>query len=123
MSPSSYPHLTATRRSVLRGGLAAAGLGALSACGSQVAPMPKVRPGQDVWRRFAGTTINFISENTAPTAAIAANLAPFEKLTGIKVQIVNLELTALVQRVALDMASGDAQYQVVYADPYQVLAP
>lgn len=123
MSPSPYPRPTTTRRSVLRGGLAAAGLGALSACGSQVAPMPKVRPGQDLWRRFAGTTINFISENTAPTAAIAANLAPFERLTGIKVQIVNLELTALVQRVALDMASGDAQYQVVYADPYQVLAP
>ena len=34
-----------------------------------------------------------------------------------------LELTALVQRVALDLASGRAQYQVLYADPYQVLAP
>lgn len=85
--------------------------------------MPGFDAGDDVWRRFAGTTINFISENTAPTAAIAANLAPFEELTGIRVNIANLQLPALVQRVALDMASGDAQYQVIYADPYQVLAP
>uniref|UniRef100_UPI000DF7A97E extracellular solute-binding protein n=1 Tax=Desertihabitans aurantiacus TaxID=2282477 RepID=UPI000DF7A97E len=77
----------------------------------------------DEWRRFAGTTINFISENTAPTAAIAANLQPFTELTGIDVRIVNLELSALVQRVALDLASGQSQYHVIYADPYQVLAP
>ncbi|MEV8638116.1 extracellular solute-binding protein [Streptosporangium sp. NPDC051023] len=67
--------------------------------------------------------MNFISENTAPTAAIAANVSPFTDLTGINVNIVTLELTALVQRVALDLASGRAQYQVIYADPYQVLAP
>jgi multiple sugar transport system substrate-binding protein len=115
--------LLTSRRSLLRAGLAAGALGALGACGSDFRPMPAFQRGDDVWRRFAGTTINFISENTAPTAAIAANLAPFERLTGIKVNIVNLELSALVQRVALDMAGGDAQYQVIYADPYQVLAP
>ncbi|MEV1243739.1 extracellular solute-binding protein [Nonomuraea sp. NPDC049750] len=77
----------------------------------------------DQWRQFQGATLNFISENTAPTAAIAANTKPFTDLTGINVNIVTLELTALVQRVALDLASGRAQYQVIYADPYQVLAP
>ncbi len=118
-----------TRRSVLRAGLWTAGALAspavLSACGGQdeTEPVPELAAGEDPWRRFAGTTINFISENTAPTAAIAANLQPFTDLTGITVQIVNLELSALVQRVALDMASGDAQYHVIYADPYQVLAP
>ena len=56
----------------------------LGACGEDSRAMPKLDAGEDVWRRFAGTRINFISENTAPTAAIAANLAPFEKLTGIK---------------------------------------
>ncbi|GAB2674543.1 extracellular solute-binding protein [Thalassiella azotivora] len=117
-----------TRRSLLRAGLlgagALAGTGALAGCsGDAPRPVPSLTPGQDPWRRFEGTTINFISENTAPTAAIAANLQPFRDLTGIDVQIVNLELSALVQRVALDMASGDARYQVIYADPYQVLAP
>jgi multiple sugar transport system substrate-binding protein len=116
-----------TRREVLRAGAwgagALAGAALLGACGKEEAPVPPLAQGSDPWRRFAGTTINFISENTAPTAAIAANLKPFTDLTGIRVQIVNLELSALVQRVALDMASGDAQYQVIYADPYQVLAP
>lgn len=119
---------TLSRRSLLRAGLAGGGAlafpGLLSGCaGSDAAPVPSLQAGTNPWRRFAGTTINFISENTAPTAAIAANLKPFTELTGITVKIVNLELSALVQRVALDMASGAAQYQVIYADPYQVLAP
>jgi multiple sugar transport system substrate-binding protein len=131
MSPPALPPIGArrvSRRSLLRAGATGAGFlavpGLLSACGrSDREPVPPLSPGQDPWRRFSGTTINFISENTAPTAAIAANLAPFTELTGITVRIVTLELSALVQRVALDMASGTAQYQVIYADPYQVLAP
>ncbi len=118
---------TLTRRRVLQFGSLGAGLlatGSLAGCDSDApAPLPDAAPGSDPWRRFAGTTINFISENTAPTAAIAANLKPFTELTGVTVNIVNLELQALVQRVALDMAGGKAQYDVIYADPYQVLAP
>ncbi|WP_344978534.1 extracellular solute-binding protein [Streptosporangium fragile] len=114
-----------SRRDVLRGALAAGASlalgGSLSACGSRSdAPWTA---SDDQWRQFQGATLNFISENTAPTAAIAANTRPFTDLTGINVNIVTLELTALVQRVALDLASGRAQYQVIYADPYQVLAP
>ena len=30
---------------------------------------------------------------------------------------------AMVQKVALDFASGEGAYQIVYADPYQVMAP
>jgi multiple sugar transport system substrate-binding protein len=114
-----------TRRQVLgRAGMGAAALalpGAFAACGdSSEAPTPVTG---DEWKQFAGTTINFISENTAPTSAIAANLKPFTDLTGINVKISQLELTALVQKVALDFASGIGAYDVVYADPYQVLAP
>ncbi|WP_199434377.1 extracellular solute-binding protein [Qaidamihabitans albus] len=113
------------RRTVLRGALAGgaalAGGGLLSACGGR---QDAVRIAtDDRWRQFAGTTLNFISENTAPTAAIAANLRPFTELTGINVNIITLELTALVQKVALDLAGGESQYHVIYADPYQVLAP
>src|SRR5215212_3795398 len=79
--------------------------------------------GGDKWKQFAGTTINFISENTAPTSAIAANLIPFKDLTGISVTIQQLELTSLAQRVALDFGSHSGEYHVVYADPYQVMAP
>lgn len=112
------------RRAVLGSALAGAGALAtgLAGCSRPPAAMPAYRGG-DVWRRFAGTTINFISENTAPTAAIAADTRPFTELTGITVRIVSLDLASLVQRVALDLAGGQAQYHVIYADPYQVLAP
>jgi multiple sugar transport system substrate-binding protein len=110
-----------SRRDVLRGALAAGASLTLAGCGSR-SDAPRISGG-DPWRQFKGATLNFISENTAPTAAIAANIRPFTELTGINVSIVTLELSALVQRVALDLASGQAQYQVVYADPYQVLAP
>lgn len=110
------------RRTLLRG---AAGLAAFSgltaACGGRQ-DVARVAT-DDRWRQFAGATINFVSENTAPTAAIAANLRPFTELTGINVNIITLELTALVQKVALDLAGGESQYHVIYADPYQVLAP
>ncbi|MET9338749.1 extracellular solute-binding protein [Nonomuraea sp. NPDC003804] len=108
-------------RGALAAGAALAMTGTASACGTQ-ADAPRTA-GAGPWRQFQGTTLNFISENTAPTAAIAANTRPFTTLTGIDVKIVTLELTALVQRVALDLASGHSQYQVIYADPYQVLAP
>lgn len=79
--------------------------------------------GGGMWRQFEGTTLNFISENTAPTVAIAANLDKFTGLTGIKVNILQLELGALVQKAALDIGSGEGSYQVLYADPYQILTP
>ena len=99
--------------------------GLLEACGggSERRTLSPTPPSADEWRQFAGTTLNFISENTAPTSAIAANLKPFRDLTGINVKISQLELSALVQKVALDFASGIGSYHVVYADPYQVLAP
>ena len=92
----------------------------LGGCGSGNEAKPVAG---DEWKQFGGTTLNFISENTAPTSAIAANLKPFKDLTGIDIKISQLELTALVQKVALDFASGLGAYQIVYADPYQVLAP
>jgi multiple sugar transport system substrate-binding protein len=109
-----------TRRDVLR--MAGAGGAAvwLGGCGSSNTATPV--PG-DPWKQYAGTTLNFISENTAPTSAIAANLEPFKQLTGIDIKITQLELAAMVQRVALDFASGEGAYQIVYADPYQVMAP
>jgi multiple sugar transport system substrate-binding protein len=112
------------RELLVRGGAGLAALaapGALSACGGSQSAAPPPNSGD--WGRYAGTTLNFISENTAPTSAIAANLQPFKALTGIDVRITQLELSAMVQKVALDFASGLGAYQVVYADPYQVLAP
>lgn len=111
-----------SRRTVLQG----AGIGlmalTLAGCTSNTATGTSTAGGGG-WKQFSGTTINFISENTAPSAAIAANSKPFTDLTGIKVNITQMQLSDLVQKVKLDMSSGSSQYHVIYADPYQVLAP
>src|SRR5215208_1822767 len=112
-----------TRRDFLRitgAGLAGASLFGLAGCGQERGGGVA---GGDVWKQFKGTTLQFISENTPPTSAIAANLKPFKDRTGIDVKITQMELGALVEKVALDFGAGEGQYQVIYADPYQVLAP
>lgn len=113
-----------SRRTLIRSSLvggAALAAGATTACASR-SDVRRVAT-DDPWRQFAGTTLNFVSESTAPTAAIAANLEPFVELTGININIVTLELSAMTQKVALDLAGGQTQYQLIYADPYNVLAP
>ena len=90
---------TSRRELLQRAGIGAAALavpGWLAAgCGGSGAAV-KSNPSAGEWKQFAGTTLHFISENTAPTSAIAANLAPFKELTGIDIKISQLELTALV---------------------------
>jgi multiple sugar transport system substrate-binding protein len=116
-----------TRRNALKlgGSLAFASTAGslLAACGGSSSTTTSSSSTTDKWKQFSGTTLNFISENTSPSSAIAANSKPFTDMTGIKVNIQQMELGALVQKVALDFGSGNAQYHVIYADPYQVLAP
>ena len=97
----------------------------LAACGgSKTTSSPATASGGATdWKQFQGTTLNFISENTAPSAAIAGDSAAFTEKTGITIKIQQMELGALVQKVALDFGSGSASYDIIYADPYQVLAP
>lgn len=114
-----------SRRNLLLGAASSAALLALPGCGSSSSETPtgNVSSGGDPWKQFSGTTINFISENTSPSAAIAANLAPFEQLTGIKVNVQQMDLDKVVEKCKLDFSSGTAQNHVIYADPYQILAP
>src|SRR4051812_24273153 len=102
--------LSYTRRGVLR--MAGAGSAALwlGGCGSSNTAKPVAG---DEWKQFGGTTLNFISENTAPTSAIAANLKPFTDLTGIEIKIVQLELAALGPQGAVDFAPGPGAHQIV----------
>lgn len=74
------------------------------------------------WKQFAGVELNVITENTPPSSAIAANIKEFEDATGIKVNIQQMDLGTLVQKVGLDFSAGSSKYHVIYADPYQVLA-
>ena len=64
-----------TRRRFLTGAAGTAALLALPGCGEQTqTPTGSQGGGGDPWKQFSGTSINFISENTSPSAAIAANL-------------------------------------------------
>ncbi|MEG1516099.1 MAG: extracellular solute-binding protein [Clostridia bacterium] len=85
--------------------------------------LPKIQaPDGFDWRQFEGTTINFISENTTPSTAIAANIALFESVTGIKVVIEQADLNAVIEKVGLDVNAQTAKYQVAYLDPQQIMA-
>jgi multiple sugar transport system substrate-binding protein len=112
-----------SRRSFLKmtgAGLAGASLLGTAGCGGSGASFSS---SAEMWKQFMGTTFNFVSEYTAPTPTIAANLNGFKELTRINVNVLQLELGALVQKVALDIGSGEGAYQIVYADPYQIMAP
>jgi multiple sugar transport system substrate-binding protein len=99
----------------------------LAACGGGEAQTatsdPSATGGSSDWMQFKGTTLSFISENTAESSALAADAAAFTQKTGITINIQQMELGALVQKVALDFGSGRSAYDIIYADPYQVLAP
>lgn len=113
---------TFDRRMFLKG---AGGLVALTALGPGCmrTALAKQIADDATWKQVSGTTINFISENTPPTTAISKDLASFKQLTGIDVQITQMQLGALVQKVSLDFGSGRSAYDVIYADPYQIVAP
>lgn len=81
------------------------------------------RAAADKWKQFSGAKLNFISENTPPSSAAAAHMAAFTDLTGITVKITQEQLGDVVEKVALDFGAGTARYQLIYADPYQILAP
>ncbi len=81
------------------------------------------RANADMWKQFSGGKLNFISENTAPSSAASANIGAFKALTGIDVKITQTQLGNVVEKVALDMGSGAAAYELIYADPYQIMAP
>ncbi|NPV54977.1 MAG: sugar ABC transporter substrate-binding protein [Firmicutes bacterium] len=77
------------------------------------------------WRQFANDniTLHLLSEDTPPTAAIKAIIGEFEKKTGIKVEITQTRLEDVVAKVLMDFSAGAGDIELIYADPYQILAP
>jgi len=70
-----------------------------------------------------GIQINFLSEDTPPTAAIINHVNEFQDLTGITVNITQTNLSDVVTKVLLDFASNSGNIDVIYADPMQIMAP
>ncbi|MEZ4564887.1 MAG: extracellular solute-binding protein [Thermomicrobiales bacterium] len=119
---------TATRRRILQfsGALAAAyAAGATStARGAQDATTPEAEVSA-AWDQYRdkGLQLNFLSEDTPPTAAMINHVGVFEELTGIKVNITQTNLADVVTKVLLDFTSQAGDIHIVYADPMQILAP
>ncbi|WAH37963.1 extracellular solute-binding protein [Alicyclobacillus dauci] len=88
-----------------------------------VAGLPQITaPKGFNWKQYSGTTLNMITENTPPSSALAENIKEFEDVTGITVNIEQADLSTVAQKVALDFQAKSDKYQLIYADPYQMLA-
>ncbi|WP_276354557.1 ABC transporter substrate-binding protein [Cohnella caldifontis] len=91
--------------------------------GGWVEGLPKIEaPAGFDWKQFAGTTLNVITENTPPSSGLAANIETFEKATGIKVNIEQVNLDVVIEKAGLDFNARNDNYHIIYADPYQILA-
>ena len=62
---------------------------------------------------FRGQTIRLIGEDYPPLQAIARLKAEFEAETGIKVEIEGYEAETVLEKVALDLASGASRYDLI----------
>lgn len=78
-----------------------------------------------MWKQYEGKglTIDFVSEDTPPTGAIVNHLQEFEDLTGIKVNLTVINLADLGTKVLLDFSSAAGDIDVIYADPFIMIAP
>ncbi len=78
-----------------------------------------------MWKQYQGKniSINFVSEDTPPTAAIVNHLKEFEDLTGIKVNLTTTSLSEVGTKVLLDFSAAAGDIHVIYADPFIMLAP
>ncbi|WP_342047258.1 extracellular solute-binding protein [Bacillus sp. OTU530] len=88
----------------------------------EVKDLPEIQEPEGFdWRQFDGVTINMITENTPPSIALAANIWRFEAVTGIKINMELDNLGTVIEKTGLDMNAAAAKYQIIYADPYQIL--
>ncbi|MEH7384177.1 extracellular solute-binding protein [Bacillus sp. JJ1521] len=84
--------------------------------------LPKIEAPEGFnWRQFEGVKLNMISENTPPSAALAAQIDKFEEVTGINVNIEHKDLPTIIEKVGLDFNARSGDYQIIYADPFQIL--
>src|SRR5262249_30044356 len=97
----------------------------LTARGAQDAATPAAGSDSAAWEQYKGQGIqlNFLSEDTPPTAAIIKHVGEVQDLTAITLHITQTNLADVVTKVLLDFASQADDIHIIYADPMQILAP
>ena len=73
------------------------------------------------WKKYSGTTLNFIVENNINADILTKHVASFTDLTGINVNIVALDYDSMIQKINLDFISKTGKFTLIYVDPYQTL--
>lgn len=72
-------------------------------------------------KKFDGMTMNFIVENNLYANILLHESDEFSTVTGININILNVDYDTLFQKLNIDFISRSGKYQVVYVDPYQTL--
>ena len=116
--PNTFRQQSLSRRSVLGGGLAGAGL-LLTGCaggGSSSSAKRTFANEAEKWMQYKGTKLTFITENTPPSTGIKklVDQGAFKKLTGIDVEILQYDLPVMLQKAELDLRSGGKSYDLIY---------
>ncbi|WP_070000566.1 ABC transporter substrate-binding protein [Cellulosilyticum sp. I15G10I2] len=73
------------------------------------------------WKKYSGTTLNFIVENNINADILTKHAASFTDLTGININIVALDFDSMIQKINLDFISKTGKFTLIYVDPYQTL--
>jgi multiple sugar transport system substrate-binding protein len=73
------------------------------------------------WKKFNGTSLNFIVENNINADILTKYVGRFTELTGININIVALDFDSMIQKINLDFISKTGKFTLIYVDPYQTL--
>ncbi|MDF2594798.1 MAG: hypothetical protein K0R69_1139 [Clostridia bacterium] len=73
------------------------------------------------WKKFNGTSLNFIVENNINADILTKHVGRFTELTGININIVALDFDSMIQKINLDFISKTGKFTLIYVDPYQTL--
>ncbi len=73
------------------------------------------------WKKYSGTSLNFIVENNINADILTKHAANFTELTGININIVALDFDSMIQKINLDFISKTGKFALIYVDPYQTL--
>ena len=73
------------------------------------------------WKQFKGTTLNILCDNRIYANVLSIECEQFKKITGININIQNVDYNTSSQRSTLDFISKTGKYQLVFVDPYKTL--
>lgn len=78
-------------------------------------------PADFNWKKYSGTTLNFIVENNIHANILTKESQKFTEETGIQINIRPMDYNTMLEKISLDLITQRNKYQLIYVDPYQTL--